>query len=570
MSTAYTEITNEIQFNFQQWRERFLRSILYIVSVIGLVAVIIYILTSGNTIYNLVAGFLYCLFLVFTFLKMPHGIRAGFFLIIFYIVALTTLLDTASISGASLFFLGWIALSVLIISPFVGWVTTGVSLLTMTVTSWLYIGGTITPWTATAPIGSVSEWIQICTYLLILAITIVRGITLIQRGFIQAQQKADSSLQNLRAEQASLSVRIAEATADLNLRTGELETTNRSNARRAEQFEAISQVLSSVASLRSLEELLPRLTDSISEQYGFYHVGVFLNDPENQFAVLSATNSPGGKIMLAQNHHLKIGEQGLVGYVTQTGLPRIALDVGADAVFFDNPNLPNTRSEMTLPIKIGGQVIGALDIQSTEPSAFREEDIRILSALANQVSLAIDNARLFEQTNRSLAEAESLYRQYLREGWNRLATEEKLSGFRYTKLGTILLTDEDNIQKEKSSDSVEVPILLRGERVGSLIVHSVDENGLSSDQLDIVKAIAERVALSAENARLFSEVSRRAEREMTVSQITTNIRSTTDPQLMVQTVLDELKKVLGVKEIEIRPYIPLNSSSNESNPASIN
>jgi transcriptional regulator with GAF, ATPase, and Fis domain len=132
--------------------------------------------------------------------------------------------------------------------------------------------------------------------------------------------------------------------------------------------------------------------------------------------------------------------------------------------------------------------------------------------------------------------------------------EEKISGFRYTKRGTLLLAKETDISNKPDLHMIEVPILLRGERIGSLIIHPTKENSLSADQMDITRAVAERVALSAENARLFGEVSRRAERERTVAEITTNIRSLTDPQQMIQAVLDELKKALNVTEIEIRPY----------------
>jgi GAF domain-containing protein len=543
-------------FNFLVWRERFLRELLYVVAGIGLLAIVVYILTPGNIIYKFAAGVLYGIFILFTFLRLPHLFRATFFLLILYSIALSILLDTAAVGEGSVFFLGWIALSVLIISPLAGWITTGVGVLSVMMIGWLFLGGFITPWNTQAATGEPRDWILACTYLVILAVIIVRGISLLQHGFIQAQEKADYSFQELQKRQLSLTDKVTDATAELQLRTIELEATNTSNARRARQFEAISQVLSSVASLRSMEELLPRISESISEQYGFYHVGIFLNDPENRYAILSSSNSPGGQKMLAREHRLRIGEQGMVGYVTQTGNPRIALDVGADAVFFNNPDLPDTRSEMTLPLKVGGNVIGALDIQSTEPSAFSEDDTRILSSLANQVSLAIDNARLFEQTTRSLAEAEALSRQYLKEGWNRLASEELVTGYKYSRRGVLRPIELEDLRPDEGSESTELPILLRGEKIGSLVIHATKENRLTEDQIDIAIAVAERVALSAENARLFDEVSRRAERERTVSQITTNIRSTTDPQLMIQTALDELKNVLGVKEIEIRPYLP--------------
>lgn len=554
MDTPDLRGSSTIEFDFQRWRERFLKEILYVVAIIGFIGVLVYVLTSNNVTYNIIAGVMYVIFLFFVLLKIPHNVRSIFFLIIIYATALTALLDTAAISSGSLFLLGLSSLSVLIMSPLAGWITTGLSFATLAITGWLFTKGGMVPWTVTAPTGSTSDWVQVCIYILILSITVVRGITLLQQSFMTAQRKADSTLLDLKNEQAGLTIKIAEATNNLMLRTNELETTNSSNARRAEQFESISQVLSSVASLRSTDKLLPRLTDSISEQYGFYHVGVFLNDPDNQYSILSAANSPGGRRMLARDHRLKIGEQGMVGYVTQTGIPRIALDVGEESIFFNNPDLPETRSEMTLPLKIGDKIIGALDIQSVEPSAFNEEDIRILSALANQVSLAIDNARLFEQTRRSLAEAEALSRQYFREGWNRLTNEEKISGFRFTRQGTLVLMKDTDTEREQDRKKIDLPILLRGEKLGSLVIYSKTEDELSEDQMDIAKAVAERVALSTENARLFSEASHRAERERTVTQITTNIRSTTDPQLMIQIALEELKKALNVNEVEIRPY----------------
>ena len=111
--------------------------------------------------------------------------------------------------------------------------------------------------------------------------------------------------------------------------------------------------------------------------------------------------------MLARGHRLKVGAQGIVGNATSTGHPRIALDVGEDAVYFDNPDLPDTRSEIALPLKVAGQTFGALDLQSTQPNAFGDEDIQTLSILSDQVAIAIQNARLFEQSRQAAEEAEA-------------------------------------------------------------------------------------------------------------------------------------------------------------------
>lgn len=346
-------------------------------------------------------------------------------------------------------------------------------------------------------------------------------------------------------------------------RTTSLAAATKESERRAKQFEAITLVGSAISSIRSLGDLLPKITELISQQFAYYHVGIFLNDANNQNAILSAANSEGGKQMLLRGHQLKIGEQGIVGYAISTGNPRIALDVGEDAVYFGNQELPDTRSEIALPLKIGEDVVGALDVQSTEASAFNEEDISVLSLLADQVSMAIENARLFDQARKSLAESESLYRQYLRQAWNRLPKEQNLAGFRYNARGaspiesrsqTDAIAKNQEVTEDIKSPSISVPIAIRGETIGILSVQVPEEKNINENQMDLVNAVAERVALSAENARLFEETTRRAERERLVSDITVKIRSTNDPDAMIKIALEELKQALGASKVQLVPH----------------
>jgi GAF domain-containing protein len=234
------------------------------------------------------------------------------------------------------------------------------------------------------------------------------------------------------------------------------------------------------------------------------------------------------------------------------------MDVGVDAVFFDNPELPDTHSEMALPLKSGGLVVGALDVQSTEIGAFADEDIQMLTLLADQVSLAIENARLFEETRNALAEAEAVSRQFTREMWGKLPNEQNLLGYQYNLIGASPLEkpiELVNVGKgqQKESSQIAVPIELRGEIIGTLIVQTPSTDTLNQDQIDLIKAVAERVALSAENARLFEETTRRAERERLVSDITGKIRSVQDPQAMIQTAMEELRNALGASRVEVIP-----------------
>ena len=266
--------------------------------------------------------------------------------------------------------------------------------------------------------------------------------------------------------------------------------------------------------------------------------------------------------MLDRKHRLRVGEQGIVGNVTFTGNPRVVLDVGMDAVFFNNPELPDTHSEMALPLKTGNVIIGALDVQSTTRGAFSDEDIQLLGLLAHQVSLAIENARLFEETRRALSESEALSRQSTRESWRNLPVEQRLLGYRYTLTGSSPLDKPVEITESKNgkdkddameSSQLVVPIELRGETIGTLVIQSPSTAEITRDQLDLIKAVAERVAISAENARLFDETTRRAERERKVSDITGKIRSVNDPQAMIQTAIEELRNALGASRVDVIP-----------------
>ena len=183
-------------------------------------------------------------------------------------------------------------------------------------------------------------------------------------------------------------------------RTAELQKANEHLARRASQLTTIAQVSESIAQMHDLTEILPATTRLISERFDFYHVGIFLVDRERQYAVLQAANSDGGRRMLERNHRLAMGV-GVVGYCAQKGQPRIALDVGADAVFFNNPALPETRSEVALPMKSRGETIGVLDVQSTRLNAYSEYDKALLRLIGSRVAVSIDNARLYRRVDRN-------------------------------------------------------------------------------------------------------------------------------------------------------------------------
>ena len=384
----------------------------------------------------------------------------------------------------------------------------------------------------------------------------------------------DRLLQNFRSTQQALTLKneeLQQFTASLEntvaTRTAELDAANTRNLRRAKQFEAISEISRVITQANNLDTLLPQITQLISAKFQFYHVGIFLFDNNREYAVLIASNSAGGKIMLDRGHKLRIGQTGIVGYVASAGLPRIALDTGADAIYFNNPDLPDTRSEMALPLlRKGGEIVGVLDVQSTEANAFNQEDIRTLATLADQVSIAIENSRLFEEQQQVLRETQSIYNQNLREGWIRYTRGQKISGIKRHNLKSMLLNTPVEIpgaleaersgniykkQEESGSSLLTVPIKLREQVVGILNVRTDENRTWSNDELDILTAIIERAALSIENARLLEESRRVAEREHVIGEISSKIGAGTQIEDILKTAVRELGTHIGGTQVTV-------------------
>lgn len=175
----------------------------------------------------------------------------------------------------------------------------------------------------------------------------------------------------------------------------------------ARLLEIATDVGRTVTSILELGKLLPKTVDLICESYGFYYAAVFLVDEAGEWAVLRAGRGEAGRIMLERGHKLSVGDHSMIGWCVAHKQARIALDVGQEAVRFDNPLLPKTRSEMALPLIVRDRVIGAVSVQSEEKAAFSHDDIASLQAMADLLAVAIENARL-------LAELEAAHRELVR------------------------------------------------------------------------------------------------------------------------------------------------------------
>jgi GAF domain-containing protein len=355
----------------------------------------------------------------------------------------------------------------------------------------------------------------------------------------------------------------------IGIRTMELEQANQQVQERATRLQIISAISQEISSNleRKPKDLFSLIARSISEKLGYYHVGIFLLDENREFAVLRAANSEGGQRMLERHHQLKVGGTGMVGYVAQGGRPRIALDTGLDSIFFSNPDLPGTRSEIALPLKFGSTTIGVLDVQSTLPSAFTEEDAQLLGTLTNQIAIVINTSLASEKAEYGISS------QNINKRIQKQRNLQTQSGYSYLPDGTIssaaqaknpaidqvISSGETAIlpQLSKSDPPIlAVPVKFRDQVIGIIQIEATQANRKwTEDEVAMVQSISERAAYALENARLFEETVRRADQEETIARVTTQIGASTDFNRILQTTIQELGRVLGTSRsfIQLMP-----------------
>jgi len=382
-----------------------------------------------------------------------------------------------------------------------------------------------------------------------------------------ANARAKKSEQNLLASNKNLLELNQTLEERVNERTAELNSVNNTNLQRARQFEAISQVVSAISSIQDLETLLPQITKVISEQFNIYHTGIFLLDNNREFAILRAANSEGGKKMLAREHKLAVGQTGIVGFVAVTGQPRIASDVGADAVFFDNPDLPNTHSEIALPLRYAGQIIGALDVQSTQSNAFSQDDVEILITLADQVASAIKNTLALEEARDTISKFQSSVNEKTYESWKVMQSKSLGLGFQLT--GSVIKPldaplEGGHIQQalaqnkavlstgENAPSNLAIPIRLRGQTVGIINLRTNNNYKLTKDDAEIAEAVTERLSLAIESATLLQATQHRADIERLTTDISSKIGSSTRFETILQTAAQELSRALGGSDVLVQ------------------
>ena len=333
---------------------------------------------------------------------------------------------------------------------------------------------------------------------------------------------------------------------------------------RAALLEAAAEVSRATTEMVDIDVLLPQVVELVRQRFNLYYVGLFLVDETGRYAVLRAGTGDPGREMLARGWQLEAGGQSMIGRCVASGQAGIQLDVGEAAIYFDNPYLPETRSEMALPLRARGQVIGAMTIQSNRVAAFAQDDIRTMQTMADQIASVISNARLFAQVQESLAAERRAYGEITREAWLAMLQSQADLGFVSDRRTTVQNVDVWRPEMEtalstgqvasSSGDALTlaIPIIVRDQVVGVVDGRKPDGTVWSEEEAGLLQALTEQLSAALEGAQLYRESQSAAVREQLFSQVSGRIRQELELEAVLKTTVDQIQEALGLDSVAIR------------------
>jgi GAF domain-containing protein len=324
-------------------------------------------------------------------------------------------------------------------------------------------------------------------------------------------------------------------------------------SKRSRMLEASAVVSRKASSELNPDNLIKEVVGLIQEEFDLYYVGLFLLDEDREWAQLRAGTGEAGKKMIDRRHRIKVGE-GMIGWCIANARSRVAMKAEMDDMRLETPELPDTRSEAAIPLQARQEVIGAITVQGVQEDAFDETTITTLQTLADLVSIAIDNARLYSQSQENIKNLQKAYAQFSPETWRELLKGESSLSYYCDDSGLQTL---ENIPDEYDSNEfpeIEMPITIRGGQViGKVKAHKTQKGDeWNLDEISVMETLIESLSSALESAQLFQETQRRAGLEQITREVSSKMRESLDFESVIQTAATELRKALNLSEVEIR------------------
>ena len=454
------------------------------------------------------------------FRRLNYSLRALSLVAMVFVLGTSSFLQTSFTGDGAVFLLGFVFLAGILLGRRASFHALWMALAAIGIVAILQVQHVTQP-SQYFPYDYGSAWINRIIVWLLLAVVVVISLATMLRGLQESLGRAVQFTRELEDDQ----VRLREHSEDLE--------------RRSIQIRTAAEISRSISGVLNPQTLLQEGGDLIKERFNLYYAGVFLVDEGQRYAVLRAGTGTPGQEMIQAGHKLPIGESSMIGWTILNRKARIALDIGQDAVRFANPHLPDTHSELALPLITGERVLGALSIQSELPAAFDQDDITILQNISDTLAISLENARLFADLETNLDEVRRLHSQYLKGAWSgRLSSSEQ---------GQFVLGLQE--EAEGNATAIDVPMTLREQIIGQITLEGTAD--WSPEERALIESVASQAAYALENARLLEESQQMALRERLVAEITSKIWASPNTDAILQTAIRELGRALRADEATI-------------------
>jgi len=471
----------------KQWRERLLISILRGGVVVGLIALIASILSDiqdQGWVDLIITSVVYGVVLLMAFARLPYRLRATITVLLLYALMMNSLLSSGIRGDALVYCVGFSVFSSMMLGVWAGGIALGLSMLSIGVVGWAMVTGHYTLNYLYDQLDS-AVWFSSNISMPLVTVLLIFGVVLLQREFSAAQKRENLALDELIKDREELETRVVKRTRELSLAV---------------------DVGRSVSQLRDLDLLLPRAVELIRSQFDLYYAQIFLISASGKTLTLRAGTGTVGSELLRRGHRLQIGLGSINGIVASEGKPTIVADTSASPIFKPNPLLPETRSELAVPLLAGARTVGVLDLQSRTPGALSVENLPVYEALAGQLAIAIENASLFDQAENSRREVEERVRRDTRAGWqdflNALERGERI-GYLFDQ--NYLSPFNAPLPQGQAEGSVKSTILVTGAPVGSVQLERAPDQPWQEEELQLLSAVVDQASRQLDNLRLLAQ-----------------------------------------------------------------
>jgi len=528
-------------------RERLFQTSILFLDGVTLFLILFYIAT-GNPEFNPI-GLWQLGFGLFTSLIVTVARRTSLLLRSIYLLALLygagflSIINVGITGSSLLFLLTFSVFSGLLLGQRGGLIGLGVSILTLIGFESAIVFGILSPHISLeiADLSNPFLWANFGVHYLALAGLLMTGFSIIQSGLLINIKERETLYMETQEKHHQLERDFEYRSIDLN--------------RRLAQIKVVSEINHTISTNHYNSDSLQSFADLIAQSLDLYYVGIFMIDPSRQFAVLNAGSGTAGRKMMANGHRLAIGGLSMIGGCVASQQARIALNVNLESNRYINPYLPETQSELALPIMSPTSILGAMSIQSVFSEAFDQTDISILQSIADAIGVAIDNANLIEKSRKDIQEISRLNRSFIQSTWKeQLAIHGKLQ---YHYKNTSILPNTKSL-----NPMLQRPILLRGQTIGALSISGL--NSSSQEDLEFIDTILSQMSLSLENVRLLEETQRQAAHQEKVNSFSAKLAKAPRIEDILQIAIRELGQISSVEEVFIQLSQPSDSNTESS------